>query len=341
MLPLRLLLLLKEKLIMLKKKLVIYFKKEPENDRFFPGDHLIIPRLRELVKGRKIGGVEKVFINLCKGLKLCGVDFEVNTSFHKLKNDQYLIVLGTGKYILKGYNQPNPIVAGIGLMTHPSEWPSLTKDYPVVKYLQHCEWASNVYKPYFGDEVCDTWFAGIETEKWKPDTTIQKSVDVLIYNKIRWDKEEMGASLVDPVKESLRARGLTFEEIVYGSYKEPEYHELLKRSRSMVFLCEHESQGFACCEAMSMNVPVFAWDNGFCLDPNRIKWGAPIIPASSVPFFDATCGERFKDIEEYQDKLPLFLNKLEQDKYQPRQYILEHLTLEKSGQRMLEILEQV
>jgi glycosyltransferase involved in cell wall biosynthesis len=248
-----------------------------------------------------------------------------------------LVVLG-GPNVLEGYNKPNKIVAGIALMTHPSEWPNLCEQYPIAKYLQHSKWAKNIYVPYYGTEVCDTWFAGIETEKWIP-VQQKKTIDVLIYNKIRWEQDHYNEVLKNPIIKMLEEKGLSYQEIIYGQYKESDYHTLLMNCKTMIFLCEHESQGFACCEALSMDVPVLAWDQGFCLDPNRFKWNDPIMPATSVPFFDDRCGEKFVDIEEFKEKLPLFLSKFAQEKYSPRQYVLENLSLAKSGERMLDIID--
>jgi hypothetical protein len=318
----------------------LYFRKEPEEDWLFPGDKYIKPLIRQLIRGKKTSGVEKVFLNLCKGFNKLGVEYSINKSFSTLKPQDQIVVLGAGKFSLAGYNKTNPIVAGIALMTHPSEWPSLCEDYPVIRYLQHSNWANNVYKLYYGDQVCHTWPAGIETDKWSADNKIVKSNDILIYNKIRWDKEENGNSLVEPIRNLLKGKGLSYKEIVYGFYKEDEYFNLLKESKAMIFLCEHESQGFACCEALSMNVPVIAWDNGYCLDPNRYKWGDPVMPATSVPFFDERCGERFKDYLEFQELFDLFFDNVKSSFYNPRDYILENLTLEKSAEKMLNIITE-
>lgn len=322
------------------KDICIYYKQEPENDRYIKGDGLIIPILRNLIKGRKTGGVEKVFINLCKSFTLSGIPYKVNKDFKQLKPDDKVIVLGSGKHVLTKYNKDNKIIAGIGLMTHPSEWPTLCTDFPVVKYLQHSDWATQVYKPYFGQTICDNWFAGIETDKWSP-LTIQKDIDILIYYKIRWNQEILDENLLKPIINSIETKGLNYQMIKYGFYNEDEYFNLLNRSKMMIFLCEHESQGFACCEAMSMNVPVLAWDQGFCLDPNRFKWGNPEIPATSVPFFDESCGLKFMNIDDFYNVFPLFIENVERKVYEPRNFVIMNLSLEKSGKRMLEILEDV
>ena len=104
-------------------------------------------KLRRAIRGsERPGGIGKVFSNLLLGLDQLGVAYLVNPPFKALQGDDLVGVLGRGRYALDGYDRPNPIVAGIGLMTHPSEWPDLCEQYPVVRYLQHSAWATNVYK---------------------------------------------------------------------------------------------------------------------------------------------------------------------------------------------------
>lgn len=322
-------------------RIILYYRKPPEKDRFVYGDRWFRPLIRTLIRGKKIGGIEKVFINLKKSFDLLNIPYLENLPFKYIQPQDRIIVLGKEKFTLEGYSKPNKIVAGIGLMTHPSEWPSLCNDYPVAKYLQHSEWTKNVYVSYYGESICDLWPAGIETEKWKPNTDIKKDIDFLIYNKISWDKENNHLTLRNPILRLLEEKGLSYKEIVYGSYNSQDYHQLLHRSKAMIFLSEHESQGFACNEALAMNVPVFAWDQGFCQDPNRFKWGQPEIKTSSVPFFDDKCGLVFKDFVEFNIKIDSFLEDLNENNYQPRAFILENLSLIQSGKRMLTILGEV
>jgi hypothetical protein len=321
--------------------LCLYFIKPPETDRWIFGDRYVRKFIRRIVRGKdRPGGVEKVFINLCNGLDLINKPYSINLPFNQLSPTDKVAILGVGSHCLDGYTQPNKIVAGIGLMTHPSEWKDLCTQFPVVKYLQHSDWANEVYKPYFGDR-CHTWAVGIETNKWKPDTLVQKKYDFLIYNKIRWEHQKMDETLRLPIIEHLKSINATFTEIVYGKYQSDDFKSLLNQSKAVIFLCEHESQGIACCEALAMNIPVFAWENGFCLDPNRFKWGQQEIPATSVPFFDETCGMKFKDFEEFEQKIELFTNKVNRNEFSPQKYILNNLTLEKSAQRFLEIMNDI
>ena len=324
------------------RKIHLYFIQQPATDRFLPGDKHIIPALRTLLKGKKISGIEKVFINLCKGLDQLKVDYDINLPFKKIQPDEPVVILGNGRHALQGYKQPNPVIAGIGLMTHPADWLTLFTDFPVARYLQHSVWTNNIYSRYYGEDHTDLWPAGIDTDKWSPNPHTTKKYDFLIYDKIMWDKEQTRKELKLPILKKLDQLGLSYTEITYGNYKEAEYFDLLQQSKAMIFFCEHESQGFACCEALATNVPVFAWNQGQWLDPNRFAWGEiKPVPATSIPFFDDRCGMEFNGLAEFKESIALFWQKVTNNDFNPRSYILENLTLKKSAQKMLDIISSV
>lgn len=108
----------------------------------------------------------------------------------------------------------------------------------------------------------------------------------------------------------------------------------------MLFLCEHESQGFAYQECLASGVPVLAWNQGWWLDPNRFRWGTPIVPATAVPFWDQRCGKQFHSIAKFEPALGRFIARLEAGEYRPREYVLEHLTLEKCARDYVTILRE-
>ena len=153
--------------------------------------------------------------------------------------------------------------------------------------------------------------------------------------------ENMDTELRLPILKYLELNNYKYREIVYGSYSEREYFNLLKQAKAMIFLCEHESQGIACCEALAMNIPVLAWDNGFCLDPNRFSWGQPIMEATSVPIFNEECGERFKSIDLFEKTADTFFNRVKQNSYNPREFILKNITLEKSAESFLDFFDDL
>lgn len=320
-------------------RVCLYFVREPERDRWLPGDRFIRPLIRRVVRGPyRPGGIDKVLINLCLGLDRLQVPYEVNLPFALLRDDDQVGVIGRSRLALQGYDRANPIVGGVALMIHPSQWPTLCDDYPVAAYLQSCAWCNDIFKPYFGDK-CKIWPVGIDTESWVPGNPRDKQCDFLIYDKIMWRRDEMVPRLLEPIKAELQRRKLSFTEIRYGRYNERQYQQALRRSRAMLFLCEHESQGLAYQECLASGVPVLAWDQGWWLDPNRFAWDDPEVPATSVPYFDERCGVRFRDIEEFPERLGEFFDR--RAAMAPRDYILENLTLEKCSHHYLQILDDV
>ncbi|QYM80487.1 glycosyltransferase [Horticoccus luteus] len=323
-------------------RLFLYYKTAPEANRWLPGDRWIRPLVRRVVRGPRVpSGIDKVYLNLAAGLRKIGVPFQFNRPWHEIRPGDRVGVIGRDRPALAGYDRPNPIVAGVALMTHPSEWPTLCQDYPVARYVQHCQWAIDIYRPYYGDKVCAVWPVGIDTDAWQPASASARTCDFLLYNKIRWNHAAMDRDLVEPIRADLRRAGLTFEEILYGHYRPEDYAAALRRCRAMIFICEHESQGIAYQEALAAGVPVLAWDPGEWLDPARFAWGTPHVAATSVPYFDARCGERFVNHAAFGPALGVFQDRLQAGRYAPRDYIMENLTLERSARRYLKLLNEV
>jgi glycosyltransferase involved in cell wall biosynthesis len=322
-------------------RICLTYLPEPERDRWLPGDRWLRPVVRRVVRGRpRPGGLDKVFINLRLGLDRLRIPYEVNQPYGRLRRDDLAGVLGRGRHCMDGYRRREPLVAGIGLMTHPSEWPTLFEDYPVACYLQHCEWSAAIYRRFFGDR-CAIWPVGIDTIEWQPDLGRQdRPVDFLIYDKGRWEREKFERELLNPIRELMGRLGMTHVVLRYGDYSPAQYRDALARSKAAIFLSSHESQGIACQEAMAAGVPILAWDPGSNLDPERSKWGEAEIPATSIPYFDGRCGMSFADFASFERTLPVFVESLRSGTYAPRDYILEHLTVEKCSRRFVDILRQ-
>jgi len=319
-------------------RICLYYRPLRETDRWVRGDRHVRPLVRRLVRGPERGGVPAVFANLRRGLDRLGQQYVINPPFRALRADDRVGVLGRGRDCLAGYDRPNPIVAGIALMTHPSEWPTLCDEYPVVTYLQHSQWAADVYRPYFGDR-CKVWPVGIDTHRWRPSPA-RKSVDFLVYEKFLWEHEAHRQRVLEPALAVLRSRALTYELLRCGTYTPREYAAMLARARAMLFLSPHESQGIAYQECLSSGVPVLAWDQRACLDPNRFAWGTPVISATSVPYFDERCGMRFSSAGDLPEALDAFLDAMRGGRFAPRDYVLETLTLERGATEFVRHLDE-
>lgn len=304
---------------------------------------LIVKRIfkRRFPNSKFISGVDRVFLNLLKSFDLLKVEYIVNPSFSKIKKNDKIIILGRGLNCLNGYNKENKIIAGIGLMSHPTQWLDLPAKYPIAKYLQHSDWCNEMYKNYYGD-ICSIWPSGIDTIFWKPEAKENRHyVDFLIYNKIHWNKEEIRKTLISPMISVLDGKKITYLEIQYNNYSQQEYLELLNNCSGMIFISEHESQGLAYQECMAVNVPIFAWENNKICDPDYLRLGEGKRKVTSVPYFDATCGMKFKDLKDFENSVDEFLNKSKKQFFQPRDYVLNNLSLEKSGELMLQIINEV
>jgi glycosyltransferase involved in cell wall biosynthesis len=71
----------------------------------------------------------------------------------------------------------------------------------------------------------------------------------------------------------------------YGYYREGDFLAVLSQCRTMIFLCEHETQGIAYQQALSCNVPILAWDRGGpWQDPAYFPDKVVFEPVTSVPY---------------------------------------------------------
>jgi len=171
----------------------------------------------------------------------------------------------------------------------------------------------------------------IDTKTFKPSLVpIEKDIDVLIYFKERDDK------ILDNMRDILSSCPISIQCIKYGHYKESEYINLLNRSKIVLWLGCHESQGFAFQECLSMNVPILCYDvqsmyeefgsNGhkhFCHQEHRAKKN---LFATSATSWSKKCGEKTHNINEIPELIIKMLDSL--DSYKPREFVLENLSSE-------------
>ena len=281
---------------------------------------------------RTVSGFFRWFLLLVVALRRRNYTVRVNDFVMAKQNPGNPIGIVGHPYILDCWSLPNPAVLGPCMYDHPTLNPALMEDHRFKYYITTCEWLHDVFVPYYG-EKCVLWHAGIDFEEWADAKTYNKDIDVLIYNKIRWNKEEMDRVILDPVVNTVKKNGLTYIILRYGSYSQDEYLRLLRRCRVMIFLCEHETQGMAYQEALASNVPVLAWDPGFWNDPLYETLRSNPVPSTSVPHFSAECGERFRRIGEFANIFRVFWN--HRDRYKPRLFAQRELSLEKSADRYM------
>jgi glycosyltransferase involved in cell wall biosynthesis len=226
-------------------------------------------------------------------------------------------------------------------MNAPSEWPDLFTNSNAIYNVQNCEWAAAIYRPIHGNRV-RVWSMGVDHVKYAPDRNDKKAFDFLVYDKVRWPDTEKYRGLVAFCRETLAKAGLSSRYLRYGQYprgRESAYHDLLRQARAMLYLSENETQGFAYNEALSMDVPILAWNIGLWCDPYRHDSGVGNVPATSIPYWDERCGVDFRNKSDFAARLGLFLERLQAGQFAPREYVLDNLRLEQGAQRYLDLIE--
>lgn len=308
------------------------FYQEPDPDRWIPGDRYPRKFIRHLVRGRRQpGGQEIVFLNLKTGLQRLQVDFSVNDFSWARRHSSAPVGIIGKTHLVEERPWSNPIMLGASIVSHPLAAPDLTQRHPIKRVLVPGDWMRDMFIEHWGD-IVHTWPVGIDTERWSPPAAGEPDVDVLIYDKVRWEHERYDREFLQPIQEELNRLGLTSTTLRYGYYQENEFEQLLNRSRSLLFLCEHETQGLAYQQCLAKGVPILAWDRGGSWQdpeyyPERVDFG----PVSSVPYWDERCGMKFSGIESFSTQWKHFWECVNAASFSPRDYILENLTLEKAA----------
>jgi hypothetical protein len=165
----------------------------------------------------------------------------------------------------------------------------------------------------------------VDVERFRPVApAVEPRWDCFLYVKHRWPEE---AQIAEKILQDL---GLRYVKVVYGSYKEEEYLEILRSSRFGVWVGAHESQGFALQEALSCNVPLVVWDverigqeigNG---GKENYTGLAGEFWATSCPYWSDRCGIHIRSVLEFKEAI----QEIQKPRaaWEPRKFILESLS---------------
>ena len=320
------------------------FYEEPDPDRWFRYDRFPRKFIRRIIRGPEpIGGVKRWFVNLCAGLDKLGIPYSINDYKSLKKNpNEWAMVIGK-PHVIEKIPDTNPIIYGPAIASHPLEnnfWSTKTN---IKHLLISSEWFKEMYDRDLPVKInTSIWPSGIDTDLWKPLPDKQRTHKFLIYDKIRWDRGEYQNTLIKKITERLESEKIEIEYLRYGSYKEENFWKILNDVDAMIFLCEHETQGFAYLQALSKDVPILAWDRrGYWQDPDFYPDKVKFRPVSSVPYWDETCGSKFKDADEFTVIFSDFVKKLRNNQFSPRSYVLKNLTLEKCALGYYEISQAI
>ena len=206
---------------------------------------------------------------------------------------------GYGQFLIQNQNYYKKLIA-------PSQW---VKDKFINKFN-------------LPENKVAVWPVGIETF----NNIREVNYDCLIYFKRR-DESELSA-----VKKFLDSRGLSYRMVEYGSYSEYGFSQLVNQAKFCFLINGTESQGIAVQEIMSMGVPIIAWDLKEWLDQGE----AYRVPATSIPYWDERCGEKFYNVDKLEETFDNFYARI--NDYDPKAFVKENLSFESSVKTLLDIL---
>jgi hypothetical protein len=283
-------------------------------------------------------GFYTAFRSLAQSLRAAGHDVRINDfAFARKHPDHPIGLCGYPSVLEKTDALANPRIFGPGDFGPPNGVAAIAAD-DRFKILTHpSSWFVELYRPYCGDKLA-VMFVGIDTDRWTSWRDAPKSLDFVIYDKLRWYREERVPAVLERVRRALDQRGLSHETLRYGHHNLARFRAGLKASRAMIFLCEHETQGLAYQEAMAADAPILAWDEGVFVDPALAPFAQTKLDVSAVPYFDARCGMTFK-LEAFEEKLDAFQKAREG--FAPRAYVGETLSLAIAAEKYMELYDSL
>ena len=256
----------------------------------------------------RMSGPMKVIQNLCQSLDDCGIKYATNTEEYK-----HNFFLHWDPYQVEVYKK---IKNKESLLVGPQMWPFAPEFKELIEYgkiVAPSWWVVDKLRRYFNVTKCLTWPVAI----YPPDN--QYPVirdDCLIYHKNRSQED------LDYVKELLERRRLTYTQLQYGSYTQDNFRRALASSKFCVIIDNTESQGIAIQEMMGAGKPLFVWDTPVW-DHMGLEY---IVPASSVPYWDAMCGEKVIEKDDLDLSLDRFLDRI--TTYTPKDFVKRELSPE-------------
>ncbi len=275
------------------------------------------------LQSKKTRGPKKVVENLIKGLEKINCPYTVNGDISRypriwIHDDLFTLNIARKK-------APNSqIVVGPNIFVNPEDI-SPCIDMTGMTYLQPSEMVKDIWIARGYASKIEVWPAGIDTDTYCPTREISNRNAVVLYFKNRSEQE------LESVMNILQSKNIVPEVIRYGSYKEADYLDSLRKCRFMIWLGGYESQGIALEEALSCDVPIIVVDRELPASPFDKK-------STAAPYFSDECGIMIKKISDLSVALDQMSARF--DTYTPRKYVLNNLSLEKSARRLIEIFDQ-
>ena len=171
---------------------------------------------------------------------------------------------------------------------------------------------------------------GVDTEKFINSKPIQDRNKVIVYFKHRNPND------LHSIETFLKTKKINYEIFSYDKrYNENDYLNTLQDTKYCIWVDAHESQGFALQEALSCNVPLLVWN----ITSMNQEYGSNYdnIAATTIPYWDASCGEVFYSMDEFENTYNTFITNIEN--YNPRTFIVDNLSIDVCETRLMDMIK--
>lgn len=186
-----------------------------------------------------------------------------------------------------------------------------------------CEWVKNSHAKWIPSDKIQIWNCGIDYNKYA-DCKLDIAYDFLLYYKRRSSNDLKTAI------DFLESKQLRFKLLEYSQYNDDQFRDTIAKSKFGFIVDGTETQGIAIQEMMSCNLPLLVWDMPEWHD----RGPDHICKATSVPYFDETCGEVFYDSTQMEEAYTRLIH----GTYSPREYILTNCNYLTQAKKLLDIL---
>ena len=271
---------------------------------------MVINIISNQTNKKPIRGPKKVLENLLKGLDLIGVKYVFNQPISKFK---YNWIQDSLSALIEVSYSKTPVLLGPNLAEMPKDLPLLRpKMAKGSVYLHPSKWTINKWlENGFNESVIEEWPVGIDTVTFKSFDRCNLTNKVLVYFKNRKELELKSClKILDQCR-------LNYSVLKYGEYTEEEFIDNLQNATFCIWIGVDESQGIALQEALCTNLPIIV-----VKDQNSKNKRYNATPA---PYFNSKCGIILDSIDNLNESV---IRSFDPKIYNPRNYILENLTLE-------------
>lgn len=285
---------------------------------------------RKITNIPKYGGHYAVTRSIVEGLQKTGASFNYNPS--KTEDIAETVFVPGGvealKYALnlKKIGIIKKLITGPNISELPQDIIKLENYSGIDLYLQPSSWVIDWWRkiqPDFPLKLA-TWYAGVDTEFWKPSENKKNNRNILLY------KKNIPENIFLEFKEFFIKNNFNIETLEYGAYTSKQYLEALNRNSSLIHLTESESQGISLAEAWATNTPTIVWS------PSKTKCSGLLIEnCSSAPYLSDKTGESFKNLNDLEN----IFSKWDQNKYSPREWVIQNMSDEISAKKLMTLLE--